>query len=174
MRSAFSTFAQTHEAATIRRGWSTWNVLCTFLYTSEELDANPMQLVGRPKLPKTLPKALPRTAVQALLETITQDRESTREADWAERDLALVLTGLLAGLRADEMCQANIGDIRTTADSAAIIHVKGKGKKERSVPIESDLLLVIETYLDSRALRLPHSDMQRSGDAGAYPLAVTA
>ena len=60
MRTAFATYAQDHEASSIRRCWSTWNVLCTFLYTGEELAANPMPLVGRPKLAKPLPKALPR------------------------------------------------------------------------------------------------------------------
>lgn len=59
MRAAFAAFAADHEAASIRRCWSTWNVLCTFLYTNELLAANPMQLVGRPKLKKPLPKALP-------------------------------------------------------------------------------------------------------------------
>ena len=38
---------------------------------------------------------------------------------------------------------------------AAVIHVKGKGGKERSVPIEAELLSVIEAYLDSRAIRFP-------------------
>ena len=88
MRAAFAAYAQDHEAASIRRCWSTWNVLCTFLYTGEQLAANPMQLVGRPKLAKSLPKALPRTAVEALLETVAQDRDSKRQTDWAERDLA--------------------------------------------------------------------------------------
>ena len=69
-------------------------------------------------------------------------------------DLAIILTGLLAGLRADELRQANVGDIRTTDDGAAIIRLKGKGGKERSVPVQSELLSVIETYLDSRAIRL--------------------
>jgi len=64
MRTAFAGYARDHEAASIRRCWSTWNVLCTFLYTGEQLAANPMQLVGRPKLAKPLPKALPRTAVE--------------------------------------------------------------------------------------------------------------
>jgi hypothetical protein len=32
MREAFATYAQVHEAASIRRCWSTWNVLCIFLY----------------------------------------------------------------------------------------------------------------------------------------------
>ena len=72
--------------------WSTWNVLCTFLYTGEQLTANPMQLVGRPKLAKPLP----RTAVHALPETVAQDQDSKHRTDWAERDLALILAGLLA------------------------------------------------------------------------------
>jgi integrase len=48
------------------------------------------------------------------LETVAQDRYSKRQTDWAERDLALILTALLAGLRAEELCQADVGDIRTT------------------------------------------------------------
>jgi integrase/recombinase XerC len=167
MRTAFAAYARDHEASSIRRCWSTWNVLSTFLYTSEQLAANPMQLVGRPKLARPLPKALPRTAVEALLETVTQDRGSERQTDWAERDLALILTGLLAGLRAEELCQADIGDIRTTDDGAAVIHVKGKGGKERSVPIEAELLSVIATYLDSRAARFPGATKRQSDVAGS-------
>jgi hypothetical protein len=37
------------------------------LYTAELIAANPMPMVGRPKLAKTLPKALPADAVAALL-----------------------------------------------------------------------------------------------------------
>jgi len=93
MRSAFATYAHDHEAASIRRCWSTWNVLCTFLYTAELLAASPMQLVGRPKLARPLPKALPRSAVEALLETVAKDQGSKHRTDWAERDLAIILTG---------------------------------------------------------------------------------
>ena len=134
MRTAFAAYARDHEAASIRRCWSTWNVLCTFLYTGEVLAANPMQLVGRPKLAKPLLKALPRTAVEALLETVAHDRDSQRQIDWAERDLALILTALLAGLRADELRQADIGDIRTTDDGAAVVHVKGKAARTAACP----------------------------------------
>ena len=162
MRAAFATYAQDHEAASIRRCWSTWNVLCTFLYTGEVLAANPMQLVGRPKLAKPLPKALPRSAVEALLEAVAQDRNLVRQTDWAERDLAIILTALLAGLRADELRQLDVGDIRTTDDGAALIRVKGKGGKERSVPIEGELLSVIDVYLDSRAIQFPGA-LRRKG-----------
>jgi integrase/recombinase XerC len=166
MRAGFAAYAQDHEAASIRRCWSTWNVLCTFLYTGEVLAANPMPLVGRPKAAKSLPKALPRAAVQALLQAVAQDKESTRRTDWAERDLALILTGLLAGLRAEELRLADVGDIRTTDDGAAVIHVKGKGGKQRSVPIEAELLSVLEAYLDSRAARFPDT-VQRTSAGGA-------
>jgi site-specific recombinase XerD len=167
MRTAFAGYARDHEAASIRRCWSTWNVLCTFLYTGELLAANPMQLVGRPKLAKPLPKALPRSAVEALLETVAKDQASQHQTDWAERDLALILTGLLAGLRAEELRQADIGDIRTTDDGAGVIHVKGKGGKERSVPIEAELLSVIETYVDSRALRFPGAIKRNADGVGS-------
>jgi site-specific recombinase XerD len=166
MRTAFAAYARDHEAASIRRCWSTWNVLCTFLYTGEQLAANPMQLVGRPKLAKPLPQALPRTAVEALLETAAHDHGSQRQIDWAERDLALILTALLAGLRAEEFRQADVGDIRTTDDGSAVIHVKGKGGKDRSVPIEAELLSVIETYLVSRAVRFPGGTKRKADVAG--------
>ena len=156
MRTAFAAYARDHEAASIRRCWSTWNVLCTFLYTSEQLAANPMQLVGRPKLAKPLPKALPRSAVEALLQTVAQDRESETSNRLGR-----------ARSRANPHCTAGRPARRGTAPmptsvtsappttAAAVIHVKGKGGKERSVPIEAELLSVIETYLDSRATGSP-------------------
>jgi integrase/recombinase XerC len=129
-------------------------VLCDFLYTAELIPANLMPFVGRPKAANTLPRSLPQSAVAALLEAVDRDHEPSRRTDWPERDLALMLTGLLAGLRADELRRADVGDIRTT-DGGAVIHVRGKGSKDRAVPIEADLLSVIEDYLDSRARRLP-------------------
>lgn len=74
----------------------------------------------------------------------------------------LILTGLLAGLRAEELLRADVGDIRTTDDGAGVIHVKGKGGKERSVPIETELLSVIEAYLDSRAIRFPGTGKRKT------------
>jgi integrase/recombinase XerC len=166
MRTAFATYARDRAAASIRRCWSTWNVLCAFLYTSEQLAANPMQLVGRPKLVKALPKALPRSAVEALVEAVARDDDSMRQTNWAERDLAIILTALLAGLRADELRRADIGDIRTS-DGGATIRVKGKGGKERSVPIEAELLAVIEAYLASRARRFPDAVKTKPAESGS-------
>src|SRR5258705_2902316 len=78
MRTVFAQYADTHEPASIQRCWSTWNVLCTFLYTSELTAANPMPLVGRPRRAKTLPKALPTDSVAALLATLNEDPQRRR------------------------------------------------------------------------------------------------
>jgi integrase/recombinase XerC len=153
MRGAFAQYAESHKAASIQRCWSTWNVLCAFLYTSELITANPMPLVGRPKIARTLPKGLLPASVHALLAAV--DSESERRANsWMERDRALILTSLLAGLRADELLRANIGDVRG-GDHGAVIQVRGKGGKDRSIPIELALVEVLEAYLDSRAVRFP-------------------
>ena len=118
MRAAFAAYAESHEPASIRRCWSTWNTLCTFLFANEEIPMNPMPLIGRPKLAKTLPKALPTDSVAALLATLNEDPPRPRRSDWVERDRALILTALLAGLRADELLRANVGDLRPSDDGA--------------------------------------------------------
>lgn len=155
LRAAFAVYAGTHSAASIRRCWSTWNGLCAFLYTAELLDANPMPLIGRPRVPKSLPKSYPSQAITELITAIDADHGSRRRNDWAERDRAIVFTSLLAGLRADELINANIGDVRRTVGGGGVLHVRGKGNKDRRIPFSSDLLDVIEEYLRSRTARFP-------------------
>ena len=165
MRSAFAEYARTHEAASIRRCWSTWNVLCTFLFTAELIAANPMPMIGRPKQPKSLPKSLPPESVTALLAAVSIAPQRPRSTDWLERDRALIITGLLAGRRADELLRANIGDLRRT-DDGAVLQVRGKGDKDRRIPVEAVLVDILEHYLDSRKTRFPHTTRRSSPTGG--------
>lgn len=50
------------------------------------------------------------------------------------------------------MIRANIGDVRPTADGG-VIHVRGKGRKDRRIPLETTLIDVIGDYLATRAAR---------------------
>jgi site-specific recombinase XerD len=161
MRSAFATYAQNHTAASIRRCWSTWNGLCTFLFTSDLIDSNPMPLIGRPKVTKSLPKSLGAQTVTELLAAIDADSGSRRRTDWAERDRAIVLTAVLAGPRADELVRANVGDIRRTGGGGGILQVRGKGEKDRRIPVEQPLIDVLEEYLTTRAARFPGTGKRR-------------
>jgi integrase/recombinase XerC len=163
MRQAFAAYAESHEASSIRRCWSTWNTLCSYLFTADLLPANPMQLVGRPKPAKTLPKSLPQSAAQALLNSIDTPAAVKRSTDWPERDRAVILTALLAGLRAQELRGANVGDLRVTEDRGGVLHVRGKGNKDRTVPIEAALIAVLTAYLASRAARFPATPRRRAG-----------
>jgi site-specific recombinase XerC len=157
MRNAFAEFAKTHEAASIRRAWSTWNVLCNYLCSSELIATNPMSFVGRPKVAKALPKAIPCASVAVLLNNFEEQAlQPPSRGDWFERDRAIVAMALLAGLRADELRRADIGDVRLT-DNGAVVRVCGKGEKDRRIPIERPLVDVVQCYLDSRALRFPDS-----------------
>jgi site-specific recombinase XerD len=170
MGAAFAVYADNHEAASIRRCWSTWNTLCDFLYTSGLVVSNPMPLIGRPKVAKSLPKGLGAETISGLLAAIDDDHGSRRRSDWPERDAALVLTVVLAGLRADELLRVNVGDIRITTEGG-VIQVRGKGNKDRRIPVEESLIKLLECYLDSRAVRFP-ADTKRRGrrtGIGAWP-----
>jgi integrase/recombinase XerC len=123
MRQAFAGYAPTHKAASIRRCWSTSNTLCGYLYTSDALPINPMQHVGQPKPVKPLPRSLPDSAARALLNAVDAPAANKRPTDWPERDRALILTALLAGLRASEIRNANVGDLRRT-DNGAVLRVR--------------------------------------------------
>ncbi len=155
LRAAFAVYARTHSAASIRRCWSTWNTLCTYLFTAELLGANPMPLIGRPKVPKSLPKSYSDNTVTGLVTAIDADTGSARDSDWPERDRAIVFTALLAGPRAEELIRADIGDVRRTDDGGGVLHVRGKGNKDRRIPFGKELLDVIEQYLESRVVRFP-------------------
>ena len=51
-------------------------------------------------------------------------------------------------------------------EGAGVIHVRGKGGKDRTVPIEAELVAVIERYLDSRAARFPSTARRAAGSSG--------
>lgn len=108
-----------------------------------------------------------------LLAAIDGDTGSRRRSDWPERDRALILTAVLAGWRADELIHANVGDIRTT-DDGGVLHVRGKGNKDRRNFVEDRLIKVLERYLDSRAARFPGGTKRQSASAGMKAWPTTA
>jgi site-specific recombinase XerD len=152
MRAAFAAYAETREPATIRRCWSTWNTLCAFLHTSDRLQSNPMPLVGRPKMPKPLRKGLGAATVPGLLAAIDSDGGLAPPQRLARTRPRLSADRGLSRTSGRRIIGANVGDIRIT-DDGGVIHVRGKGNKDRRIPVEQSLLGVLEHYLESRAAR---------------------
>lgn len=79
-------------------------------------------------------KTLPTKSVAALLAAVelVGPIYPLRQDDWVEHDRAIILTAFLAGLRADELIRADVGDIRRT-DDGAVVEIRGKGGKDRRV-----------------------------------------
>ena len=57
---------------------------------------------------------------------------------------------------------------------AQATHVRGKGGKDRRIPIEQKLIEVLDSYLDSRAVRFPGAMKRRPTAGGLAAWAATA
>jgi integrase/recombinase XerC len=109
---------------------------------------NPAQAIRTPKQPKHLPRVLTKDDAAALMEFPgNQTRGSIR-------DRALLETLYSTGARVSELVGINLEDLRT---SEGLVHLRGKGRKERIVPIGAVALQAIQSYLDQRPLKDPRT-----------------
>ncbi|MFB9376517.1 tyrosine-type recombinase/integrase [Kineococcus gynurae] len=154
LRSAFADFARDHARSSIARCWSTWNGFCSFLVAEEALPGNPMDGVQRPRPVRPAPKPLRgESTTELLLTSVAVARHGARDP-WPERDLAVVATLLVCGLRSAELLGLTVGDL-AGARGERRLRVCGKGNAERSVPVGDVLDDVLARYLTSRAARFP-------------------
>jgi site-specific recombinase XerD len=165
LRSAFAEFAEPRSGPSVGRAWSVWNQFFSFLVADGVVAGNPMGTVDRPRPPRRSPKPLrgPDTPEQ-LLESVAGQGQSAPDANapaargprrrpWPERDLAIVAVLLCAGLRSSELLDLKVGSI-DGRPGERFMKVRGKGEKERTIPIEPELDAVIDEYLRSRVQRL--------------------
>jgi integrase/recombinase XerD len=154
LRLAFARFAETHAAASIARCWSTWNQFYGFLVSEELVAGNPMGAVAKPKVGRRTPKPLQgENAPEELLASVAAGARPGRWP-WPERDLAFLATALLTGLRLSELIGLNVGSVDGRPGERRI-KVLGKGRKERTVPIEDALHELIERYMATRREEFP-------------------
>lgn len=154
LRDGFGSFATGHARSSISRCWSTWNQFLTCLVGDGLLAGNPMAAVPRPRRVKGSPKPLlGEDTPERLLSSAVVPRPNAQNP-WPERDLAVLSTLLLTGLRSSELLAMQIGSISGTAGERRI-RVLGKGDKSRSVPIEDELDQVIDVYLQTRRAKFP-------------------
>lgn len=153
LRAAFGRFADTHAKSSISRAWSTWNQFLTFCVVDGLLPGNPIGAVRKPEVPRGAPKPLRgEETPEQLLTTVAGGRKA--RDPWPERDLLVVALGLVAGLRSTEMRELRLSSIVGRPGDQRL-HVRGKGSRERSVPVERPFESVIERYLASCRARFP-------------------
>lgn len=153
LRTAFADFSLDHARSSIARCWSTWNGFCDFLVADDVLAGNPMAGVHRPRPEIQGPKPLRgEDTPERLLDAVAAGRKA--RDPWAERDLAVVATLLVTGIRSAELLGLRVGDLAGRVGDQRI-RVLGKGNAERSIPVETVLADLITTYLGSRTRRIP-------------------
>ncbi len=154
LRAAFASWAQDHAAASIRRAWSVWNGFFEHLVIEEVVLANPMSVVTPPRADRGRPKAIPGEDIPTLLLCTAAKQDPTSRQPWPTRDVALVATFLVTGIRLSEAVSLNLGSLDGPRGARRLV-VIGKGNKARTVPIEETLEDVLLRYLTERRERFP-------------------
>jgi len=109
---------------------------------------NPAEDIRSPKLPKTLPRVLTKDDANVLMEF------PEGVTPLSLRDRAILETLYSTGARVSEAVGLNLGDLN---QSDGLVHLRGKGRKERIVPIGDVALQAIQTYRTSLT-RAPAED----------------
>lgn len=129
-----------------------------FLYASGERPDDPCATIDSPRLGRPLPKYLSEEEVDRLL-------EAARLRDDAEglRRTALVEILYATGLRVSELVGLPLSAL--SRDSRILI-VRGKGGKERMVPLNDPAVEALETYRQVRDRFLPGQGTGRGTGGG--------
>ncbi len=139
---------QQYSRSTTARKIATLRSFYKFLVKRNHMDNNPVLAIRTPKQEKKLPKFLEYEQVQRLLDTPATD-------NWlGARDRAMLETMYSTGLRVSELVSLNMDDIDFLGE---VIHIRGKGKKERISPIGSAALQAIQHYIEFRTKRAQNS-----------------
>jgi integrase/recombinase XerD len=139
------------KATSVARRLSAVRQFYRFLYAERHRHDDPAVIIEGPRRGRTLPKVLSVTEVERLLSVA---RAAVEQAEpLLERLRALRLVCLLevlyaTGLRVSELIQLPAG--AATLDDRMLI-IRGKGGKERLVPLNKAAKAVMREYLDLRA-----------------------
>ena len=133
-----------YSKATIARKLATLRSFYKFLVKRNQITSNPVVAVRTPKQDKKLPRFLEYEEIKKLLDTPSLN-------NWlGARDRAIMETLYSTGIRVSELVALNMDDIDFLGE---VVHIRGKGKKERIAPIGSSALQVIQHYMEYRNKR---------------------
>ncbi len=130
-----------YQKSTIARKLACIRSFFKFLAREDLLAVNPTAGIQSPKREKKLPEYLELSEIEHLL-------EAPNGKSWEEkRDKAILETLYSSGIRVGELAGLNGDDLDLLSGQ---LKVRGKGKKERIVPVGSLAVKAIQNYLESR------------------------
>jgi integrase/recombinase XerD len=137
-------------ASTIARKLSAVKQFYKFLCVDEFITENPSLVMDAPKQAKALPKYLSEEQVTLLLETAASDKSIE-----GVRLVALLETLYASGLRVSELVCLKMSNLQKIGIGDKVklrnfLIVKGKGNKERLVPLNQSAIEALQNYLPMR------------------------
>jgi integrase/recombinase XerC len=125
----------------IGRALSAVRSLYSYMHRNEAVDSNPARGIGSPKLDRHLPGYLDRAQIELLFESSELKAQEGRFTD--VRNNAILELFYSTGMRLSELRGINRGDIDLLSQQ---VKVRGKGKKERIIPVGDHAQLALRNY----------------------------
>ncbi len=116
-----------------------------WMHRDERVDVNPARAVGTPRLPRTLPAYLDRQQAETLLQHAATRAQNLEFTD--VRNLAMLELFYSSGLRLSELRGVDLQDLDLVSQQ---VKVRGKGRKERIVPLGDHAQRALRNYLAKR------------------------
>jgi integrase/recombinase XerC len=137
-------YGQNLTSVTMRRKLAAVRSLFHFMSAQQVVTVNVAKLVRTPKAPKKLPEVMTPEQTNALVDGVAEDQF---ERPFPVRDRALFEVLYGCGVRVSELVGLNLEDIDR---SEGWLRVRGKGRKERQVPMPGQAASALERYLGER------------------------
>src|SRR5580704_3540376 len=122
------------------RSWFKW------LARNKYIEQNAASLVATPRLPKHLPRVPSIEQMNRVVDSVRDDA-----ASWPTRDRAILEMLYGCGIRNAELTGLNLEDIHWANEA---ILVRGKGQKQRYVPLGDAAAEALRVYIGERSARL--------------------
>ena len=153
--SSFMEHLRTHqvEARSIARKLSCLRGLYRWLLLDKRMQHDPTLNLESPKSWKVLPKSLAPSEVTGMLDAAAMMANHPQASSLALRDQAILELLYAGGIRVSELTGLKVEDV--SLDEGRVL-VRGKGDKERIVPLGRAAIETIRRYLEQARPQLVH------------------
>ncbi len=133
-------------AKTYRNHWQYLKIFFDFCQRQGYVRSNPVEGIEKPKLPERLPRCLSHEdSLKVLAYSYGYDWRYHLEA---ARNHAIIATLMMTGLRLQELLNLEVHDLDLSG--CGILVRRGKGRKDRLVPVYHKLLPILRNFLEAK------------------------